>query len=142
MKFRTISAVLAITAALLITGCAKSSTNDIAESKAGSSVPSQTITPDTNVPTSVPNDPAVRKLVKITACTASDGGWSAKGTASNDSQKPKDFTITIFFTTPKATVLHTESTTVKVDAGKQADWAIDAKFTAPEGTHCVLRGVA
>jgi hypothetical protein len=39
------------------------------------------------------------------------------------------------------TVLAHAETTVEVGAGATADWAVEATFTAPAGTRCVLTGV-
>lgn len=99
------------------------------------------VTQATAVPTAVANDPAARKSVVLTGCAATDGGWSATGTAANPGDAEKDYTITVFFTTATATVLHTDSTTVAVKPGETKDWTVPGRFVAPEGTRCVLRGV-
>ncbi len=48
----------------------------------------------------------------------------------------------MFFTSQAATVLHTGSTTVTVEPGEKERWEVAGTFAAPEGTLCVLRGVA
>jgi hypothetical protein len=94
-----------------------------------------------NLPAKVPNNPADRKNVHITQCAAAEGGWAAKGTAKNPTDKAITYTVTVFFTTDKATVLSAARTTVKVDPGKRAGWDITSKFTPTSNTLCVLRGV-
>jgi hypothetical protein len=95
----------------------------------------------TDVPSSVPNDPAARKAVAMSGCSATDGGWRAAGTAKNGGDAPRSYHLTVFFTTATATVLATGTTTVDVDPGATADWTVSARFTAPSGTLCVLTGV-
>lgn len=148
---RTHLTSIAVAAAFLLGGCAVSgptppSTPPTAASPATSSTPAPSLpagaTAATNVPTAVPNDPDLRKSVTITKCAATKAGWTAQGTATNSKKTSKTYKIAVFFTSASATVLHTDSTTVTVKPGDKATWTINAKFTAPEGTLCVLRGVA
>jgi|GEM_PF-3160448 len=143
---------VAVAAGLLLGGCAVSgptvppTTQPSAASPAASSTPApslpQGVTAATNVPTAVPNDADLRKSVTITKCAATKTGWAAHGTAINKQKTSKTYKIAIFFTSASATVLHTDSTTVTVEPGSKGTWEVDAKFAAPEGTLCVLRGVA
>lgn len=96
------------------------------------------------VPTSVANDPKIRKQVVLNQkdCTAMPGGWQAGGTATNSGTGPTTFSITVFFTTTHATVLSYAQTKVRVDAGKSQKWSLESKFAAPKSVLCVLRGVA
>jgi hypothetical protein len=96
----------------------------------------------TNVPTSVPNDPAQRKNVTITDCSRTDDGWKAAGTATNPGNHPASYELTVFFTAAAATVLAVGDAIVTVDPGATSDWRVDGDFAAPEGTRCVLSGVA
>lgn len=100
------------------------------------------VTQATNVPTAVPNDPAQRKNVAITDCSRSDDGWTATGTAINPTAAAASYTITVFFTAATATVLAVGDTTAKIEANGAADWRISSDFSAPDGTRCVLSGVA
>jgi hypothetical protein len=93
------------------------------------------------VPTTVPNDPSARKDVQMTSCVATPAGWKAGGTVTNDGAKPADYTITVFFTTNKATVIDNARTQLTVAAGKTARWTAAKDFAAAPGTLCVLRGV-
>lgn len=89
----------------------------------------------------IKNDAAKRKNVTVTQCAASDGGWSATGTAANPGKEKADYTITVFFTTESATVVDYAETKVTVEPGKTADWKAAKQFTAPAKTLCVLRAV-
>ncbi|MBK9159230.1 MAG: hypothetical protein IPM11_14190 [Micropruina sp.] len=60
----------------------------------------------------------------------------------NPGSASRTYTVTVFFTSKAATVLASASTTATVDPGKEAEWSVNATFAAPEGTRCVLRGVA
>jgi hypothetical protein len=89
----------------------------------------------------IPNDVALRRQVQITSCTSKPGGWQAKGTATNTGSKTVDLTITVFFTTTKATVLDYATTKVQVPGGASKDWTASADFAAEPTMRCVLRGV-
>jgi len=95
----------------------------------------------TAVPTDVANDIDLRKHVSLQACRRIAGGWAASGTATNPGTEPVDYTITIFFTTAKATVVGTGETHVKVDPGHEKTWTVDRKLATDSKTLCVLRGV-
>jgi hypothetical protein len=97
---------------------------------------------DTIVPMSVPNQPSVRKDVRLLNCAQSSGGWSAGGAVANTLGKSATYTITVFFTSAQATDLAYATTKVTVEDGKNALWSTKATFAAPAGTLCVLRGVA
>lgn len=147
MKTKTALATLGIGAALLLTGCTPGGPSPSHSPKAAvvnTTAPALPggVSQATNVPTDVANDPAIRKSVTLTSCAVSDGGWTAKGTATNNGTKSKKYTITVFFTTATATVLHTDATTVTAKPGDTTDWTIVGAFKAPDGTRCVLRGVA
>jgi hypothetical protein len=90
----------------------------------------------------VPNEVAVRPQVVITGCRAVRGGWEAIGQATNPGQSPVDYHITVFFTTPHATVLAAAATSVLVPPGQSGRWKAAQTFAAVAGTSCVLRGVA
>ncbi|HBX79825.1 MAG: hypothetical protein WAV45_01980 [Propionibacteriaceae bacterium] len=94
------------------------------------------------IPTHVANVPEDRKSVSLTECAAASGGWRAAGTVKNPGSASRTYTVTVFFTSKAATVLASASTTATVDPGKEAEWSVNATFAAPEGTRCVLRGVA
>jgi hypothetical protein len=102
---------------------------------------SDEIQPDADVPTDVPNTPALRANVAISDCERDGEGWKASGTALNPDDKAIEYTITVFFTTDKATVIGTGDTKVSVPPGESADWEIRADLTPAPETLCVLRGV-
>lgn len=107
---------------------------------AGQPAPSSAI--QTGIPASVANVPQDRSAVSLSECTATDGGWRAGGTIKNPGASARTYTVTVFFTSKAATVLASQSTQVGVDPGQTQDWSVTAAFAAPEGTRCVLRGVA
>jgi hypothetical protein len=96
----------------------------------------------TGVPTAVPNEPAQRKNVTMTDCARTADGWKASGTAVNLDASTATYTVTIFFTAPTATVLAIGDTDFEVEPGARSDWTVTSAFTAPDGTLCVLSGVA
>lgn len=100
------------------------------------------VSKDTVVPMSVPNQPSVRKDVKLFNCSKSTGGWSAGGTIDNTQGKTATYDITVFFTSTGYTDLASANTSVTVDAGKQSLWNANAAFAAPGTVLCVLRGVS
>jgi hypothetical protein len=99
------------------------------------------VTGATDVPTAVPNKPALRDDVTITACTAAKGGWAAHGTVHNTAKASTLYRVTIFFTTTSATVLGVGRARLRVPAGSQRSWQATGRFTAPKHVLCVLRGV-
>jgi len=96
----------------------------------------------TKIPTKVANDIELRKDVQLSSCKRIEGGWGASGTATNPGTKPVDYTITIFFTTTKATVVSTGATDITVDPGDEQHWSVNKRFAANPKMLCVLRGVA
>ena len=150
-----VAAVLAVPA-VLVAGCTSSSSStSAAKSSSGSTAPaghSASATPTTKAAAiyqgklpaakAIGNTVAKRKAVTLAGCTAMPGGWKATGTARNTGAKTASYTITIFFTTSKATVQSYASTKVQVAPGASKAWSAAGKFPAAKGTLCVLRGVA
>jgi hypothetical protein len=151
------TAILALTctAILALVGCTSSKSKDTKSSSpvpkstpaatSAHTAPSPTITQYPLPTGSISNDTSPngkRTDVAITRCAASDGGWSASGTAKNSGSSSETFDITIFFTTTQATTLNYATTSVKVSAGKTGNWTASVKFSAPKDVLCVLRGVA
>lgn len=135
------------TAAMILgaTGCtSNSSTPSDATARPAVSVPGLPpgVQQDQNVPADVPNNSTDRPKVQVAKCEAVAGGWSASGTAKNTDSAPKDYVITIFFTTDHGTVIGHGSTTVKVPAGGQNNWSVVTKLTPVPNALCVLRGVS
>jgi hypothetical protein len=119
-------------------------TSPVPTSAGGESTPPSTgatATGATAVPSEVANDIDLRKNVQLTSCKRIAGGWGASGTAANPGTKPVDYTITIFFTTAKATVVSTGATHITVDPGDTQHWTVNKKFAANPKMLCVLRGV-
>jgi hypothetical protein len=84
-----------------------------------------------------------RRYVSIGSCASSPGGWTADGIATNPNGSTTNYTVTIYFTTSKATVEGYGTTKVEVPGGKTAKWSVRSNFTpADPHTLCVLRGVA
>jgi hypothetical protein len=94
------------------------------------------------LPATVPNVVSLRRNVTVTSCHAISGGWEASGTASNPGAGPVTYQITIFFTTPRATVLDYAAASVAVQPGKTGGWTAEQHFATVPGILCVLRGVA
>lgn len=137
-------AAVLIAAPLVLAGCTASPTPTPTPSRAAvadiNGLP-EGVQQATEVPTDVPNTPALRQNVSVASCENADGGWKAGGTAKNPSDQPVDLTISIFFTTDKGTVLGTGSTKVGVKPGDTAQWTVKAPLTPAPTTVCVLRGV-
>jgi hypothetical protein len=136
-------------AALALTSCTSSGSDSASAGATGKPASSAktTTAPPTSLkaavlPTKIENQPAVRKSVVQTSCAAIPGGWSAKGTATNDAKKTATYKITVYFTTTHATTLNFATTTVKVPAGKTVKWAADKKFKAEPQMLCPMPGVA
>ena len=141
----TISAISGIAAAA---GCS-SSTHRAQQSSGASSPQSATSAPMSQYPlppdSQLANDITKRKAVALTQCGATDGGWGASGTAKNPSStSAADYKITVYFTTPHATVINFATTKVSVAAGGSQTWAASQKFALPQGTQlvCVLRAIS
>lgn len=142
-------AILSVAGALALAGCTSSgggaARTDSPAPTTGTPSSSAKTTPITqpkSVPASVPNSAGVikDKLVSITSCKATSGGWQASGTAKGKSGKKATYTVTVFFTTNRATVQAFGQTKVTVAKGKSATWTVAKKFTATPSTLCVLRG--
>jgi hypothetical protein len=93
------------------------------------------------IPTAVPNTVEARKQVQLSTCTGSGTQWKAAGTIKNTTDTKKDYRITVFFTTPTATVVDSAQTTVSLDAGASGKWTAAKEFTTGGKLLCVLRGV-
>ena len=137
------AAVLVVVLSIIVTGLVSNksaSPTEVKQSSPGAALPSG-VPQAGAVPTKVPNDPALRQNVSVTDCSKTAKGWKAAGKATNPTDKPLDYTLTVFFTSDKATVLNTADTTVKVDPGKSANWTVQKDFPTTPKTLCVLRGV-
>jgi len=142
---------LTLTLALAPAGCsAGGSGGDAAGPGASPSTSTSTSTkdaettvkqPDVDVPTQVPNRPRKRDRVRLTTCAATDGGWSASGTARAGKVGSERYRITVFFTTDRATVVGWGRTTVEVAAGQSVEWSVSADLAVEGDLLCVLRGV-
>jgi hypothetical protein len=92
------------------------------------------------IPLRVPNSVAARRAVTLAGCTATSAGGQAAGTVT--APRAAAYTITVFFTTSKATVAGYATTTVHATPGRATPWRASGHFRAPHGMRCVLRGVA
>jgi len=94
------------------------------------------------LPPAIPNSPKLHRDVAMNSCDAARGGWAAGGRIVNTSSRGRDYTITVLFTSAKATAIGIGKTKVHVGAGTNRDWKIRAKFAPASPTLCVLSGVA
>lgn len=131
--------------ALLVTGCTASS--PVATPSPTSTGPASPyaglpagVIPTTTLPTGYPNVAAVRQLVKVTNCAATKDGWQAKGTVRNSGSDAQKITITVYFTTPQATVIDTAQVAVDVAVGAKGQWTAAKAFTAPSKLNCLIVG--
>lgn len=93
----------------------------------------------TRIPLKVPNSVTARKAVTLAGCTAASAGGQATGTVT--APRAAAYSITVFFTTSKATVVGYATTTVHATSGRVTPWQASGHFRAPHGMRCVLRGV-
>ena len=136
------AATVAVAATLIFTGCSTAKppvTHSPTPAAAINGLPDG-VKP-APVPTDVPNSVAARKNVTVTGCSGDADGWKASGTITNPAKATTDYTITVFFTTPAATVIDTAQTKVTVHAGATQKWSAAKTFTTGGHVLCVLRGV-
>ena len=137
--------LLTVTMAAALAGCTSSDEKSGSASAASSgSKPSASHVPTQNPlpePSKIRNDVELRRTTAITSCTSKSGGWQAAGKSVNPGKKDVHLTITVFFTTPAATVLDYATTKVTVPARGDAKWTAAATFPAEPNMRCVLRGV-
>jgi hypothetical protein len=137
---RALALVLAVAAAATLSACTSA---PAAHPTPVASTAAPIAIGATDVPTAVPNKPALRKDVTLTSCQAAKGGWQAGGTIVNHSSKARKYRIEVFFTAPTTTVLGSGSASVHVDAGASKTWTIDNdRFTPTKPTVCVVSGVS
>ena len=135
---RGLAAIALVSAAGLgVAACGGSSAKS-----GGSTSPSPTpVVTQNKLPKTVANKPALRKNVAVTSCAATAQGWQATGTATNASSSAATYRITIFFTTPAATVQDYAVKQVVVAPRSTVRWTASKAFAASKTTLCVVRGV-
>ena len=141
------SGAAVICAALVVSACTSSPTPNASTTPAPTKVSATSAHPAkgypaARIPSSVANDPKVRKSVTLSECAPVAGGWRAAGHATNPGTASIDYAVTVFFTTASATTLNYAETTVTVAPGKTASWSVNKEFTGPKSMRCVLRGVS
>ncbi|WP_158277225.1 hypothetical protein [Serinibacter arcticus] len=94
------------------------------------------------LPTDLPDDPALRTSVLLTGCGEAEGGWQGTGTAANPGGEDLGYQIIVFFTDAYSRAVDSSTITVEVPAGETVEWSAAKEFAPPEGTQCVLRAVA
>ena len=119
---------VALAGMVVAAGCGSSPHATAGSTSSGST--SSTVTTvksrvSTSLPTSIPNDDAKRSQVEIDSCSASPGGWTARGIAFNRGQSSEHFDITVFF----------------AKSGGTGSWTIRSQFVADPSTRCVVVGV-
>lgn len=144
------AAALAATTALLLGGCAVTS-DPTPTPTAGPTGEPGTESPapafggeQGEVPAQedIPDNPDLREIVLLTGCDAADGGWAATGTAENPGADAVTYQVVVIFTDAQSRGVTSSTIEVPVDAGATVDWTAGAEFAPPEGTQCVLAGVA
>jgi hypothetical protein len=94
------------------------------------------------VPTAIPNDPATRSDVTMSACVPTkDGQWRASGTIRNHAATDHNFHITVFFTNRASTVIGFAQASIRVGSGAKKLWQATGSAQDLAPTICVLRGV-
>ena len=133
-------AILATT----VSGCGKDKPRATPTHRPATSAVTVTAAPTaaTDIPVSVPNDPAQRRNVQLLGCASAPGGWQASGSVHNPDSHQQTYTIGVDFTSQRFTDLGFGSVKVVVDPGSTVQWRLVAQFKALRGTRCVLRGVA
>jgi hypothetical protein len=142
-------AVLGVMVLALIAGCSSSKKKAVVTPTAGGSStvatpsPKVTTTPlvQGTLPSTIPNDPTVRKNVVQTKCEAIPGGWSASGTVKNTASKKLTYNILVYFTTNQGTTLNFAQVSVPVAAGATENWKAEKQFPALATMLCVLPGI-
>ena len=106
--------VIGSVAALAVTACTLTACGSDGKDGDGTNTPKPTgstskssasaIAQPTKLP-SPSNSVALRKSVTMDSCKESSGGWQAGGTAKNTKDAAFTYLITVYFTTPSATVV-------------------------------------
>lgn len=146
----TLSLAGVVAAALVLGGCAATPpqpdpTTTNAQGEIGTETPApafggeQGPVPDQ---ADIADDPDLREIVLLTGCDAVDGGWGATGTAENPGASDVSYTVVVIFTDAQARNVTSSTVEIPVAAGETVDWEAVAEFDPPEGTQCVLAGVA
>jgi hypothetical protein len=89
----------------------------------------------------VENDPLLFADVAMDSCEATDGGYTATGTAINERDTDQSYRIVVNFTDAQARAITSSVVDFTAAAGETATWEAPAAFEAPEGTTCVIVGV-
>jgi hypothetical protein len=134
-------AVAGVVAASLVAGCSSGGSNAEQDRHATAVATPPPILPEVSLPTSVPNDPKIRKNVRQTACKAIPGGWGAEGVAHNPGSSPVTFGIVVYFATTEATVINYTTTKVTVGPGKTEKWQAEKIFPAAARMLCGIPGI-
>ncbi len=87
------------------------------------------------------NVPRLYEQVTLTGCGATADGWQATGTAANESSTEQTLRVLVLFTDAQARTVDSASTTVTVPVDSSETWTAEQKFSAPEGTRCLVRSV-
>lgn len=142
MRRRTLASAIALLA--MLTACGGGAHHPPPSGTASTPRPTATVTMHGGalVPLDVPNDVAARHDVSMGSCAGDSNNWRAGGTAANATSAPVTFEVTVFFTTPHATVLSSATTKVTTPAHGKAPWSAASRFQTGGAARCVLRGVA
>lgn len=133
---------LTLAGLILTAGCSSS------RPKPRATGPTRTTIPVISIPrfplpaaNAIPDNPAEHKLVDITSCAPTPGGWMAAGTVRNPGTTAATYNITIFFDAGKQAIAAGQTIAI-AEPGGSRDWTVTRQFVAPKGTKCVLRGVS
>jgi hypothetical protein len=152
-----ISAVGLIGSALLLAGCTSSSNATkptsaatSPSSTAASSAPASPVASSSSAKAPVVGDPTVlpiknnvtrRAQAAVRVCSGDSTGWTATGTAKNPDAGAHTYTLTVYFSNTKGTVIGSGKTTKTVAGKATGTWTVSAKFAAPAKVNCVLVSV-
>lgn len=142
---RVPAVVALLTGALLLAGCTGGG-DDVSPSAPESSstptpVPAVTPAQELPDPAAYAERPALRDLVLVTGCEATDGGWAATGTASNPGEESVTYGVLVYFTDAYARGVAASEIEVEVPPGEEVAWTASQDVWSQDGTLCVLRAV-
>ena len=138
--------VALLTGALLLAGCTGGADDDAPPSPPESSstltpVPAVTPAQELPDPAAYADSPALRDLVLVTGCEATDGGWAATGTATNPGEESVTYGVLVYFTDAYARGVAASEIEVEVPPDGEVAWTASQDVWSQDGTLCVLRAV-
>lgn len=150
-----VAAAIAVSGLLALGGCTGSSGGPSTGPTTPAPASSTSTTPSIESPVAAPTraqasipaagsiveQPALRRVVRLTGCSSATDGWKATGAARNPGDSPTTYRLLVFFTDKYSRVIDYARTSVHVGPGASSAWTAEASFDPPAGTQCVLRGL-